>query len=363
MLSRYARRYFSQPTKVGALKTSMIRSDIADVATALPVAQAGDNKVTELFEIGRNNNDSLVNFFNQNALALPVSTIIAKSEIRDYDFFLQQENFHKIVHSLELFEEKMVDVTTRDGKDFVDFKRKLYKMYELRNRSVYEHDAFVDELTYAAKFDTLCTHAALNGKVFKAKTLSPRKVKGIGAFAAAGAAYSNFTALSLMLGPTLPTLAMASAAVYGIFSINERQTIKEIEWVKDGSEFDGWFRFKVADSAFSSYEIIAHPKHTRTLAVLGDETFGAGDCKGQILHIMRFYHVPSGEYRRDVFTIPADAIADGVTMEWIGAHKDVTTWTLETFSQCVQRSFFGNRDQAKSVMKKVLAPTQSYLRS
>jgi len=209
----------------------------------------------------------------------------------------------------------------------------------------------------------MCEHAALGGKIFKAKTLSPRKVRGIGAFAAAGAAYSNFAALSVMLGPTLPTLAICTAAVYSIFSISERQTIKQIEWVKDGSEFDGWVKIKVADSAFTSHEILAHPKHTRTLAVLGDETFGAQDCKAQILHIKDFLHVASGEYKTDVFTIPADAHADGNTMEWLGAHKDVTTTTLEHFNECVQGTFFENVHQSKTTMKKMLAPTQAYLRS
>lgn len=36
----------------------------------------------------------------------------------------------------------MVNTNTAAGKDFVQFKRNLYKMYEVRNRSVLEHEAF-----------------------------------------------------------------------------------------------------------------------------------------------------------------------------------------------------------------------------
>ena len=36
----------------------------------------------------------------------------------------------------------MVDTNTEAGKKFVQFKRQLYKLYEVRHRSMLEHEAF-----------------------------------------------------------------------------------------------------------------------------------------------------------------------------------------------------------------------------
>jgi hypothetical protein len=36
----------------------------------------------------------------------------------------------------------LVDTNTEAGKNFVQFKRQLYKLYEVRHRSMLEHEAF-----------------------------------------------------------------------------------------------------------------------------------------------------------------------------------------------------------------------------
>jgi len=52
---------------------------------------------------------------------------------------LTHGNFLKVVDTLEKFEQGLIDKQTDAGKEFVSFKRQLYKMYEVQNRSIDEH--------------------------------------------------------------------------------------------------------------------------------------------------------------------------------------------------------------------------------
>jgi hypothetical protein len=72
--------------------------------------------------------------------------IVARVEARDYKFFLQTKNFLKVVDTLEKFQERTIDFNTEEGREFVVFKRQLYQMYEVQNRSVDEHEAFSFEM-------------------------------------------------------------------------------------------------------------------------------------------------------------------------------------------------------------------------
>ena len=56
------------------------------------------------YRIQRYSSTALKSYFDQDALMLPVETLIEKSQERDYQFFLQQDNFLKIVDTLEKFE-------------------------------------------------------------------------------------------------------------------------------------------------------------------------------------------------------------------------------------------------------------------
>ena len=47
-----------------------------------------------------------------------------------------------MVDSLEKYEREVVDLSTKEGRDFIVFKRQLYQLYEIQNRSVEEHEAF-----------------------------------------------------------------------------------------------------------------------------------------------------------------------------------------------------------------------------
>ncbi len=81
-------------------------------------------------------------YFDQDALLFPIETIIMKVEERDYRFFLANKNFLKVVDTLEKFQSSVVDLDSQAGRDFIVFKRQLYQIYEVQNRSIEEHEAF-----------------------------------------------------------------------------------------------------------------------------------------------------------------------------------------------------------------------------
>ena len=69
-----------------------------------------------------------------------------KVETKDYRFFLEYKNFYKMVDTLEKYQNEQVDLSTAEGRAFIVFKRQLYQLYEIQNRSAAEHEAFSFEL-------------------------------------------------------------------------------------------------------------------------------------------------------------------------------------------------------------------------
>lgn len=147
-----------------------------------------------------------------------------------------------MVDTLEKFQDGFVNQQSQAGRDFVVFKRQLYQMYEVKNRSIYEHEQFsfsmerrnlkwlwdanndyVQEISRVNHIDQLVDTASLNGKVFKMKMMTPNRLKGIVSFAAAGAAYSHWVPMTLMFGPTVSAFGITAAAVYGMSQFQEHQ--------------------------------------------------------------------------------------------------------------------------------------------
>ena len=157
----------------------------------------------------------------------------------------------------------MVNVQSEEGKEFIMFKRQLYQMYEVQNRSIDEHNSFslsverknlkwlykanldfVSEMKRINHLDNLVEHSSLKGSVFKAKTLSPRRIKGLGAFGAAVAGYANLPMLSLMVGPNIATVGLVACAYYGMTQFYESNSISQIDFLTEG-ESAGHLRMKI----------------------------------------------------------------------------------------------------------------------
>ena len=99
-------------------------------------------------------------------------------------------------------------------------------------------------MTRVNHLDNLVDHGALKGSIFRAKMLSARRLRGLGAFAFSGMAYAHLSTLSMMMGPTVPTFAIVCATIYGARAFNDQSLISRIDYIKEG-EFAGQMRATV----------------------------------------------------------------------------------------------------------------------
>ena len=267
---------------------------------------------------------------------------------------MDQGNFLKVVDTLEKYQQRVVNTKSESGKEFILFKRQLYQMYEVQNRSIDEHDTFsltlernnlswlyqanldyIGEMEKVQNLDNLVSHGQLKGAIFKQKALSATRLRGLGAFALAGGIYAKLTALSMMVGPTIPMLGMVAASVYGMTSFNEKGTISKIEYVNEG-EHVGMLRLTVQKSPFVSYSIVCNPKHTMSICAVGNDDAGAEDAEGNILMVREYLDESSGQpVAGGFFTVPADAHRDKATMEWIFSEKSPNSTTDAAYNDII----------------------------
>lgn len=85
-----------------------------------------------------------------------------------------------------------------------------------------------------ADLDNLVQHGALKGSIFKAKTLSAKRLRGLGMLTAAGFAYAHFGAMALLLGKTLPTVGIAITTAMGARAFADSDVITQIDYVREG---------------------------------------------------------------------------------------------------------------------------------
>ncbi len=195
---------------------------------------------SSLYEIQNYTNEALKDYFDEDALLFPVETIIEKTGQKDYRFFLEQDNFLKVTDTLEKFEDHILDKDSDDAREFVIFKQRLYKMYEVQNRSVPEHELYsfnidrhnlslvaranqdyLDELLKERAIQQLADHASLDGNIYKRKFLNPRRLQGLGAFAATGYIYWYLPYIAAVTGPTLPVIAGVFTGLMGMMGFAE----------------------------------------------------------------------------------------------------------------------------------------------
>jgi hypothetical protein len=237
----------------------------------------------------------LKKYFDQDAFLFPIETIIQKVEERDYRYFLANKNFLKVVDTLEKFQNNVVDLDSQAGRDFIVFKRQLYQLYEVQNRSVEEHEAFSFQIErenlkwlYNAKQDfskeidranaleDLSAHANLKGKIFKRKALSPRTLTGLGYFGFSGLSYMYYPQFVMHFGQSLTMFGMSMASVMGMHYLRERNVINSIEVIQDGLDA-GKLLINVSTSPFTSKSIVASISDTYSQLSLGDDGIGEND--------------------------------------------------------------------------------------
>lgn len=194
---------------------------------------------------------------------------------------------------------------------------------------------YIGEMQRVTHLDNLVEHGALKGSVFKKKMMSSNRIKGMAAFTFAGMTYANMAMITLMMGPTMPMLSIVGASMYGASLLNEKNQVSKIDYISEG-EFAGFIRVTIQKSPFVSYNVIMNPKHTMSLCAVGADDMGEEDAEGNILYAKEYMTEADGErHQSGMFTVPADANRDKVTMEWIFAQKSETSKTDALFNQTI----------------------------
>ena len=271
--------------------------------------------------------------------------LIEKTSLKDFRFFLNNGNFLKVVDTLEKFEQGLLDKNSPRAREFILFKRQLYAMYEVQNRSVHEHELFsfeverenlrwlynantdfVSEMHRVDQIDQLADHARLGkDEVFRRRTLSPRRFKGLGAFASSFTLYSYAPYLAVYCGATAPVLGAVFAGLYGMLQFSESQIVNSIKIIKDAtSEHYGKLHIEVGESVFATSEIIVDTKDVHSIVALGNDDFGEDGNDGNVLKIGRYFDKSSKQWVENerALTLPGDAFRDRRFLDWVLSDKE-----------------------------------------
>lgn len=145
------------------------------------------------------------------------------------------------------------------------------------------------------QIDQLADHSRLGkDEVFRRRALNPRRVRGLGAFATSFALYSYAPYIAVYCGATVPVLGAVFAGLYGMLSFGESQMVNSIKIIKDNSENNGKLLINVAESAFSSSDIIVDTKDVQSICALGDDDMGDDGSEGNVLRIGRYFNKEAG---------------------------------------------------------------------
>ncbi len=300
-------------------------------------------------------NESLQKYFDQSALLIPVETIVEKVTERDFQFFLSQKNFYKVADTLQKFQDELVDLDSQAGRDFIVFKRQLYQLFEVQNRSVDEHEAFSmrverenlkwiyqSSLTFQrdvqAQNDNqdLADHATLKGAIFKAPALKQNWINGAAFFATSGLLYSYFPFVAAYLGYSLTSLATLGSSLAGLYSLQERSAINSIAFVKEG-EHAGKLQFNISQSTLASKDYIVSLADAQTVATFTGEN-GENDLERNVFHLKNAVDASSGETVAEVMAyLPRDGAKDFNTLDWLSQAKFGSEADAEFHDLMVQR--------------------------
>ena len=344
--------------------------------STLVKAQASNalNNVIEekktMYDLEAFRTEHMKNYFEQNGLSIPVDTIIEKYKAEDYDFFLEKGNFLKVADTLEKFAENL-DMEHEDAKDFVIFKKKLYKIYEVRSRSLAEHAEFSSQIleselthVYGAHKHHLATmmrenhmerwiqQSNLKGAFYKRKLMSPQRVKGVGSWAFALGFYMYSPYLWPYFAVTsltakLYTVTPLAAALYGVYNLSETNTVHAIERLSEGSDA-GKIKISIAVSPFITRDILASPEDVQDGGNIGKLGISALKvAKGYDFHT-------SSEFNTErVYTIDTsdegNAWVDSEGMDWLLQQTNTNSQTDDLYADLVHQRA---RDLANSKREK-----------
>ena len=96
------------------------------------------------------------------------------------------------------------------------------------------------------QMDQVADHAKLGkNEVFKRKTLNPRRLKGLGAFASAFGFYTYAPYLAIYCGATLPVLGAVFSGLYGMLAFSESHIVNSIKIINFGGMWESTFNYNI----------------------------------------------------------------------------------------------------------------------
>jgi len=174
----------------------------------------------------------------------------------------------------------------------------------------------------------------LGGKVFKSKVMNEDRIWGLASLGFGGYLWSKFTCLSLMMGPLIPSVAVAGSLVYGMARFSDKNQISSIESLPNGE-----LKITYCSAPLKSETITCHVNDTFSVCALGNDDLGADDVESNLLAIKKHSN-SSGQQAEPIFLrVPADAFRDKQMMEWIFAKKDGHETTNDDFTDLLRENF------------------------
>jgi hypothetical protein len=200
-----------------------------------------------------------------------------------------------------------------------------FKVERSNIRWLYQANAdFIQEMRRVDALDQLADHKSLKlNEVFRRRTLNPRRLKGLGAFASALGLYTYAPYLTIYLGTTMPIFGAVAAGLYGMLAFSESQIVNSIILIKDGSENHGKLLVTVGESAFTTSQIIVDVRDVQSICALGNDDLGIENQDGNVLSIKRHFCKATNSWveQERALTLPGDAFRDRSFVEWILADK------------------------------------------
>lgn len=109
--------------------------------------------------------------------------------------------------------------------------------------------------------------------------MDPGRLHGLGLFGLAGATYSFFPHVALLLGPTLTTSLITVSSLGGMLKFNERGLVNQIRL----GENSGEIVLSVSTSPFTSRTLVANIKDVQGVFSVGNDDLGEDDLETNVL--------------------------------------------------------------------------------
>jgi hypothetical protein len=354
------------------LKSSLVKAQASDVLTNVI------EEKKQYYDIAEYQTGYLKELFDQKGLIIPVETIIEKYKSEDYDFFLNRGNFLKVADTLEKFGSNL-DMDHAEAKNFVLFKKKLYKLYEVRARSALEHSEFSstireDELIHVYDahkhhlafvnrdtfMERVSNQANLKGAYFKRKLLSPSRLKGMtsGAVALSFYFYNPYLwpyfASNIILAKLFNVVPIA-AALHSIYNFSERDIVHSIERIDSGSDA-GKIKISIAVSPFVTKDIIANVEDIFNGGNVGKTGFSA-------LKVNKGYDCNTKESFNKMRIYALDTSSDGNAwidregIDWLLEEKDSNSQTDKLYADLIHhraKKASNTKRERKDILQEII---------